>query len=484
MKEKNTIKIAIVRPPRDVLQFSFLSNRSPLNLMYLKESLVKAGFNVKLIDFEMLPYDENIFLRILKEDEIDIVGFSSFTPTINIAGRIAGRLRQVFPDKLILIGGVHASALPQDTLVEFSGFDIAFIGEGEEGIVKLAKLFQEVKKKDGNRYDFLTELEKSNIAGISFRSTKGEHITQSPKPLGSIDNIPFPSRELDDNYSKSLTHRGLQQKKRKVADILTARGCPFKCSFCAQGLSQNKKFQMRDLINIEEELIYLKNLGYQHINILDSTFNIQFKRAAMISELLYKYGFSWNFNGVINSISDELLDLFKKHNCKGISYGIESGSNDILKKIKKNITSEQIIDAVERTHKKNIPIIEGTFIVGCHQDETEEDFLKTQKLIKRIPLTSLVVSTGTPYPGTEMNRDYKHCGLLEEKEDWSQFLLYGGKTWGTLYLTPKQVQRFQKRALRSFYFRPRQIIKKISGIRSIDEFQIYKDACLSILKRV
>lgn len=465
------MKIILVNPPRSARRPYFLAVQMPLNIAYLAAYLKERGFEPEIWDFEVEKFTEALFIERLKKAKPKVVGLSCFTPTILNGHYLAKLVKENCPKAVTVVGGVHASALPRRTLTEFENFDYLIAGEGEETFFEFCR-----KVKD-----------KQSLRGIKGLITKENKDFEARPLISDLDQIPFPARELlKVNLYKGAANKGFSRNCLNIAEIFTARGCPYQCIFCASHLTMDRKVRLRSIGNISAEISdCVKKYRTNHITFLDDTFTLDRQRVKELCRYLKKNNLTWNATGTrVNTVDKELLDEMAKSGCLGLAFGVESGSQHILDLMKKGITLTQVRDAFKWAREAGIKSLEADFIIGAHPDETKEDLDSTKKLIKELNPDILSVAYIVPYPGTEANRIMKERNLLSKEENWNDFVLFGNKklSWRTTYFSPEELPKLQRKFLGDYYFTPKYIFKRITKLRNLNEFFYWGRSALDFLK--
>lgn len=448
------------------------STQYPVNLGIISSYLKVRGHDVRLIDFNVDAFSKKRLHASIEEYMPDAVGISAMTPSIKNAHLIAEAIKERFEDIPIIIGGPHASAIPEQTLKEFPSFDIAVVGEGEETTYEIMEYLKNNKKLEG-------------ILGTAWRKNS-KIVVEKRRPLiEDINSLPFPDRTLVDmkKYENSHASRGFSRKFLNIAEVFASRGCPNQCIFCATHINYGMKVRFRTIDNLMAEIRYCKErLGVNHVSVEDDTFTLKRPLVEQFCKEIKKLGLTWNCNARVTNVDPKLLKLMKDSGCLKISFGVETGSPRIMKLIKKNITIEQVKKAFRWARESGIRYVEGTFMVGAHPDETKDDIDKTLKLMKEISPDFLAVSVIDPYPGTEVYEIMKSNNYIH-RFDWERFINYGQlPTWRTKYFSGKGLVKQQKRLLIGFYFRPSTVLRILKKIRSWNEFMYWVDIGLGFVK--
>lgn len=439
----------------------------PLGLGYIAAVLLKEGFEVKVIDGDALGVDENYIAKEAIEIEPDIIGITAMTPQINRAWRIAQLCKDKLPKSKIILGGVHSTILPQESIAK-DFIDIIVIGEGEHTMKELAVAFRENFSLD-------------NIRGIVFKEN-GRVITTSPRELiNNLDNLPYPARELfpfPEKYSPGYYRR------LPYATVLTSRGCPGSCTFCNKSVF-GSRFRARSAENVVDEISYLNlSYGIEEFHISDDNFSTDKKRALDICNLIIerKLNIVWACsNGIrIDFVNQELLDKMKKSGCYRVAFGIESGSPKILENINKKITLKKIEEVVEMAKRSRL-ITVGFFMVGNY-GENEETIQESIDFMKKLDLDYAQFTIATPYPGTTLGGQVSEEGRIFAN-NWEDYDIYTGAIFEWNDLPKERIDEFQKRMYRQYYFRPMYIFKRMVNLRSAYDLHFLFDG-LKMLKNV
>lgn len=473
MNEK--LNVLLVQPPiHKSIDRSYASTQIPINLGYIAASLEQEGANVKVVDFCVNEFVEADFISLLKEFNPAIVGFTGMTSSINFVRDIAKLIKQYDSNLLTVLGGVHISAIPKRTMDELPQIDLGVIGEGEETIKEIFWLKVAGKPLEG-------------IKGTVVRSGGKIEINPLRELIKNVDSIPFPARHLFDvkKYNKSHVSRGFSRKYLKIMELITTRGCPNQCIFCAGHISYGYALRARSYENITAEIDQLiKNYGTNHIAIQDDTFTLNKELVRRLCAYLKDKKLSWDCNARVNTVDFELLKMMKDSGCKKISFGVESGSPRILKLIKKGITLEQVRAAFAASRKAGIRYTEGTFILGSHPSETEEEVKQTVDLIFELMPDFASLTIICPFPGTEVYRLMDEQKLLDENLDWSKFTFINNTPpFKRLeHLSAEQLVETQRKFLKTYYSSPKYLLSQAVKIRSLREVQYFMNLGTQLVK--
>jgi radical SAM superfamily enzyme YgiQ (UPF0313 family) len=383
----NFHKILFVIPK---VQASYAAKLDPhLGVAYLTTVLEQNNVNVEIFDFA-LDYQFEDLIEKVKNFQPDLIGITLFSFDFVNSHKLINRIKEQF-NLPIILGGVHVSSVKEDVLKKTKA-DYALYGEAESSIIELCQ----------NK-----PLEEIN--GLIYR--KDNQIVKNPPAefIKNLDELPFPAFEKFE--LKKYTYP--QENRLQIA---TSRGCPYNCVYCAVKLSMGLGFRPRSPENVLKEIEYWHNKGYTFFEFVDDCFTLDMDRAKKICDLIIgkKINIKWNCaNGIrADRVDEELLRKMKQAGCEFVAYGLETGSEKILKNIKKGITLQKALDAFQLTKKVGLKFAVN-FIIGL-PEETYQDALNSINLAKKLPANYVNFSNMVPYPGTET------YGYIKEK---GKFLL-------------------------------------------------------------
>jgi radical SAM superfamily enzyme YgiQ (UPF0313 family) len=421
----------------------------PLGLLYLASVLENGGHDVKIVNMEADGVDMDGLKSIIRGFSPDIVGTSSMTPLFKKAIEIIALVKSVDKDIITLMGGPHVTSLPEESMELSKETDIIVYGEAELTILEVVKALE--------RGDSL-----SGIRGIIYR--KGGDVRKNPPRdlIKDLDTIPFPARHLidQDRYIWSVPRRGIMP----ITSFMTTRGCPFQCVFCSQRVIFGRSVRHRSNHNSIEEIkeIYHEH-RIKHLVFDDDTLGINKDRAIEFCDMLIaeKMDLTWEGMTRVNVVSRELLLKMKEAGLNRLSYGVESGNQDILDLIKKGTNLDQIRRAYKLADSVGLET-RMSVIIGL-PGETRQTVMDTIKFMKSLKCDQAYVNIATPFPGTEfyeMAKRGEH-GLSLLTDDWSEYRRWGNAVINVNDLTRNDLIKLQKKALMGFYLRPKQTVYNI-----------------------
>jgi len=437
----------------------------PVNIGYLAAVCLEAEHQVEMWDFCVESFTTEYISQKINKFDPEIIGISCVTPAIYFGHQLATIAKQGKRDIFIIVGGVHVSALPLETLREFPNFDIGVIKEGEETILEI-----------------LSELEMKNyplgIKGTVYRENGGIKLAPARPEMPDVNSLPFPNRDLvpQSLYKNKHSVRGISRKIWNVLEVDSSRGCPYSCTFCGVEVTHGRGVRFRTPENVLKEIeICREKYDTNFIVFNDSTFTLKKERVAELVSALPGMGIEgYHVNAHINSIDNEILNLLAKTGCKKLAFGIESGSDKTLKNIRKSFTREKAITVFESARKSGIPTVEGYFILGADIYETVDDFKQTESLIKIIRPDILGLGIITPYPGTEQYDEMKKLGFLNNvKYDQLQIFSDTPPNWRVVNFNADELVQKRNSILKSYIWSPRYVLNRIMKIRSFGELIYY-----------
>ncbi len=376
-------------------RFNMINNGSfevehPIGLCYIAAVLEQHGFNVRILDMEVMKASTEDFLTVVRKLKPKIVGFSCTTIAIEVGFGLARKTKEQDPTILTIFGGVHPSLFPLEVIADPS-VDFVAVGEGEYTMLELAE------------YLFEHNHSIEDIKGLVYKkndSTPPRICRNLERPVETdLDKFPFPAKHLilgdvQRKYYSSAAY------ENPISAIITARGCPFRCTFCAKFF---KVARFRSPDNVLEEIqMIVEKEKIRDLEIRDYTFNLRQKHNIDICKGIIKNQWDIHWRALVRPelLNAELLQYYKKSHCYMLSIGAESGSPRILKFLQKGYSVEQIIRAFQLADKYEIET-SAYFIIGI-PGETSDDIAKTVQLIQKTKPTYLVLQIYQPIPGNDM----------------------------------------------------------------------------------
>ncbi len=423
----------------------------PLNLAVLAASARRAGHEVAALDLEARG-DADV-LAWLSAEAPDLVGITFRTPLFPQARRLAEQIREHLPGALLVAGGVHPSTRPRETIGR-APFDVAVRGEGDEVIAELL---------DGRAYE--------DIGGITWAG--GE--TPARRLIPDLDALPMPAWDLFD--LRDYRRRSLVARVAPVADLESSRGCRARCVYCTKGVF-GSQYRVKSPRRMIEEIERARAAGFRAFNLVDDSFTTLTSRSIAICEALIRRDLRmpWTLtNGIrVANVNERFFQLARRAGCYLLAFGFESGSDEVLRRIKKGASTRQAVRAVRWARKYGFTIL-GYFMVGL-PGETPETIAETARFAASLDLDYAKFSITMPLPGTPLYEQWRPYIRDEARYDFSihrpdpSLYEHPDFQWGEL-------ERYTRDAYRSFYGRPGFVAKRV--LRSLRRGELARELMYS-----
>jgi len=422
--------------------------------------LEENGHLVKILDLGALRFSENPLPMIIRQEKPDIVGITAMTPTINSAVRVAKKVKESNSDITVVLGGTHATILPEETLKNAPEIDMIVRGEGEQTILELVKVLEE----NASNLD--------RVLGVTYREGASMRSNPARPPILELDELPFPAFHLL-MVGKYRLHPPFGRHSFAMP-IITSRGCPYRCIFCSKSVCGKKYRSNSSGYVVDEIRLLTEKFGVKEIKFYDDVFTLDRKRVVSICMRLKEQGINipWTCETRVNLVDSDLLGVMKDAGCYMIAYGVESGNQGVLSNLKKDITLEQAIKAFKSTHDAGIETV-AYFMIGS-PEETPETIRETIEFAKRLNPDFVQFSIAIPYPGTEFYSLAVEEGYIPEK--WDEYVYANLKSvdnpnFRTKTLSREELKAWNKKAYMSFYLRWRYILKRFRKMTSLDDLK-------------
>jgi len=384
----------------------------PFGLLYISGYLQKyGGIKTEIIDLKTNAFGplsgvtrhrlERMILERLKQAKPSLVGITCLVTEVNEVLDLSADVKNLMPYTVIVVGGIHPSMYPEDFLYDGSPIDYVVIGEGEETFTELATA--------AINGDSVQE-----IRSIVWFEGQSVQKTPSRPPIGDLDKIPFPLYEqIDTDYYFRPGINIIRNMFLSTAQIFTSRGCPAQCTFCVNKnlnkiMGSRKPFRQRSVRNVVDEIEYLaRRYAVDGFYICDDAFCIRrqwtFDFCAELGRR--NLGLIWATETRVNLVSREMIKAMRDAGCIQLDFGVESGSSEVLERMKKGITLEQVRNAFRWCHELGIrPMANFMFNTP---GETENDVQKTLVLAKEVDACYYNFALMTPFPGTDIYEEVR-----------------------------------------------------------------------------
>ncbi|HNQ68451.1 MAG TPA: radical SAM protein [Bacteroidales bacterium] len=437
----------------------------PLNLAMLSGWIREKGFDTAILDCGVQAETPEAFNKILhsiyaeKKHKSIYVGFYVCTPTAHQCYDLSKIVRQIIPNCTILAGGPHATFLPEEVILQ-SEVDIVVMNEGEITLEEI-----------------LSQKPLETIKGIAYLNKKGNIVQTLPRErITNLDKLPMPAYDLLEIKKYRPPIGSFIRLPSFIVSF--SRGCNNNCFFCTKTIG-NGGFQ-KSPQKIFEEINYLKtNFGIIDFVFVDDTFTAYKNSVIEFCNLLItnKTNITWHCYSRVDTIDRELLKIMKESGCHQIMYGIESFDDNVLKTIKKNITSEQSISIIKMTQEFGISV-RLSMMVGNIGDSTKACESSIKMILKLKP-DFINVLIATPGPGTPFFKWAKNQNRIKTY-DWSKYT--GASAIVELNnFSEKQIYKYFRKFWVSFYFHPAIILKHLKKLTNKVALFNIKEAIIRII---
>lgn len=391
------------RPSRPSKETSTVS--IPLGLAYIAGFLRENGVEVQCLDLELQPRSLTEIAKHVERKGVEVVGITATSPLIDKAIRIATYLKEKTRVKIVL-GGTHGTAEPFET-ASLDCFDAVVVGEGEITIQEIVA-----------GADF------AGIKGLAFRDKKGRVVVNQRRPLiKDLDRLPFPALDLfpSELYRASL-HRDLDPSlDQPYYTLISTRGCPYNCSFCYSKGVFLYRVRKRSINSVLDEIEGVcKKRGKVKIMFYDDTFTLNRKRITEFCQGVKdrRLQLVWGCNTRVDRVDRSMLVLMKKVGCKRVYVGVESGNDQILKRMCKRLTKDGIRQGIREIKESGLEI-SASYIIGA-PGETRRTIQETIDLAIENNTDFAHFYAFTPDPGSPFYEELKQKGIIETF-DWLDY---------------------------------------------------------------
>lgn len=412
-------------------------------------SVLRKEHEVAVLDCQFHTYDSAA--KEMRRFCPDLVAISATTPWIEPALTLAQVAKGI--DARVVLGGPHPTLNPQECL-ENSAVDAVLLGESEETMVEFCNAAEE-----GESF--------SKVRGLALLSGGRIMKTQPRSVISDLDTLPMHAWDLVP--TERYLAPSVSRKSRESIVLVASRGCPWHCSFCSQTLFGHR-FRARSPRLIIEEMRYLHECyGKRDFTFFDDIFTFPRRRIEEFCRLLIKekLNVEWCCETRADLVERTLLDLMKKAGCYQVGFGAESGNDNVLKRIHKQLTVSTIARAARLINEAGLRS-KASFIIGF-PGETEREVLDTVKLATSLPLTFPFVQFFNPLPGTDIYDEAMRKGKQLGKERSSYLARLRGIDYVPDILSSEFLLSTYEKAHRQMYWHPKRVMRYLMNIRSLDD---------------
>lgn len=372
------MKILLIQPP-------FNPNLIGGGVLYMNEPLalesigaaVAGQHDVRILDMRVEPDLESV----LKDFNPDIAGITAYTTDVYVANNVLRKIKDFNRDILTVVGGHHATLLPEDFFNE--SVDVIVIGEGQDAFRELVDAFKKKKSFE-------------NIAGLAIYNKNTVKFTSKREPKKNLDDFPLPDRNLTKQFRNSY----FRASWRPVASIMTSRGCPYRCNFCSVWKREDGLYRARSPENVVKELSLIEET---FISVADDNFLQNVQRAMEIYKCVKESGMKKVFKLIGRSDlivkHPEIIEKWKEIGMDMMFLGLESFRDSELKILNKTTTVKVNEAAINILHKNGVKVA-GQFII--YPEYVKEDFEQLADYVAEHNLVHPIFSVLTPLPETDL----------------------------------------------------------------------------------
>ncbi len=469
------MKVLLVNPP----QINLITNNipsivdeergynPPLGILYVAAyARENTPHEIKVIDAVVEELDYTALKARITLEKPDVVGITATTFTLVDACETARLVKEIDKEIQVVMGGPHPYIYPEET-INLPGVDFLVLGEGEKAFSALI-----------NNLHNPAALRK--IRGLVFRHNGEVVNTGNPPLIEDLGSLPFPARDLTP-YRK---YYSLIAKTQPVTTMITSRGCPYRCLFCDRP-HLGKRFRPRPAVNVVDEMEQCASLGIHEILIYDDTFTVKKERVFDICREIKERGLKvgWDVRARVDTITPEMLKAMKGAGCERIHYGVEAGSPEVIKTLRKGITVEQVRRAFRDTKEAGISIL-AYFMIGS-PGETRMQMEESLRLAEELSPDYLHLAITTPFPETDLYRMGFERGVLKE-DYWREFAKapeagFTPRVWDE-HLSREELVELLHKGYKDFYLRPGYIWNGIKGVKSFSELKSKAKAGIKLFR--
>lgn len=401
----------------------------PMGLLYISSSLTFHGHEVKVIDYSKIPFSREHFMTTVGEYKPDLLGISVYTENVDEAVKLCRGVKKKYPEIYTSLGGPEASLEPLYSIKD-KNVDFVTKHEGESAMLELVEA---IESKE-------SVIEFEQVTGIVLKRNDGTvYESKSRRDIQNLDLLAFPlRREVEKNEYGSMLN------------IITSRGCPGNCIYCSATALSGARYRIRGVSQTLLEMIYLLQFFEKSGNtiyVLDDTFTAIPERVFELIEMKKKLclDFRWRCESRVDVITEPLVKALAESNCIGVAFGVESGSQEVLDKIHKNINLEQAEYAVALMYKNGI-YVSLNFMLG-HYCDTPETMEMTYQLIKYMYdkyNVGIFITYNTPFPGTWQYTHMEDVKLRLIISSYSEYSCLSPSIEGEFFTVEDQVSVYNK----------------------------------------
>lgn len=387
--DRRAERVVLINPPSPWLISD--SDMPPLGILYLASNLREHGIPVEVLDWS--GQSEGEWRLDMDWDTVYGIGFT--TPHYPVVKRIVEKFE--LQNFHLVLGGPHCSALPVRTLNELRPWGV-FRGEADWSLV-----------------DYIMGRDLDCIPGLVWRDGSGQIHENPDLPRVAVDLLPFPARGMIDIDKYDIIDTYAYVGGRREGHIITGRGCPHNCAFCAQRTVTGGRWRERSVESVVAEVTLLRDrYGCDQILFPDDTFNVRSDRVRALAEQLGCLGVTWHCLCRVDGMTPSLARDMHAGGCRNVIFGFETGSDKMLCAMNKHTTVAQNMEAARICHDAGIAV-RAQMIVGF-PGETDQTVNETAEFVRNAAVDKWGFHAFVPLPGSPVWNDPEKYGLDLDKE--------------------------------------------------------------------
>jgi len=409
----------------------------PYNLALLAAITEKAGHEAKIIDGELEKISLEEIVKRSVDYNPDVVVLTGMTPFYNIAVECAGLLKEKNLKASICVGGPHTTIMQEKAFNK--EFDFGFVGDGEESWIK----FLDAKE---------SKINFSEVPGLMYRENGEVKKVKRAHATKNLDEYPMAAYHLLKMGEYKI---GTLKGRLPFTSIMTFRGCPWKCIFCASDALDTTRILKRSIKSVVDEMEHIvEKYNVRHFMVLDDVLTLVRKRTVEFCNEIINRNLNITFEGSTraNLLDEELVALMKKAGLSRLSFGLETVDEDMRKTMNKKVPLEAYTQSNALLNKYNVEAL-NSVMIGL-PGETEENVWKTLNFLsksKEVKQANFAIAT--PYPGTKFHEmaEKGEGGMKLLSNNFSEYKRYGQAVTKVNNLGPEDLVRLQNEGFVSIY---------------------------------
>ncbi len=415
----------------------------PLGLLYLQAAVEAAGrHRVEVLDANLGEPLPVALARVARDGAPGLVGVTALTPNLLSVVATVAAVRRALPASRVVVGGPHADLFPLES-ARLEGVDWVLCGEAEPTLPAL------VDQLEGGA-------DAPDVPGLWHRN-RAPVADPAPLPfVADLDALPVPDR----SRLAAAAYRGIAGSDQVFTTMVTSRGCPYRCTFCS---TPRSSYRLRSVESVVEEMERCGRLGIRHVYFLDDTFPTAGARADALGEALARRPDlpRWSCRTAAAGLTEERLRLMRRAGCQRVQIGVETWSDEGLRALGKRATVEQLRQTFSAARRVGMPTV-AYFMLGLPHERTDSDLRHLCRFARSLDPTFAMFNILTLYPGTALTGQAVARGLVEA-DAWQRFAArpqpgFVPPVWDE-HFTRAELVGWQRRLYRSFYLRPRVVLR-------------------------